>query len=76
MSLLKEKYVIIDKAGDMHVGRLSKASQDVIKDKLIALIDDCRLISRTDMELFEHQSGGEELPVITRPVIKQKVREL
>jgi hypothetical protein len=78
MSLLTDEYVIIDKAGDMHRGRLSKGSRDVIKDKLINIIGKDEAAFGYQNEA--HDVSEDDYVIIGRNQIRaelrQKVKEL
>lgn len=72
MSFLSEEYVLIDKAGDMHRGVLSKASQDVIKDKMNTLIGKDETFTTPTVDSQWRQSGVNA----EKADLRQKVDEL
>lgn len=77
MSWLSEDYVIIDKAGDMHKGRLSTGSQKVMKELLIEMIGDDEEETKTDKsDTRYHFNSNKRRRNKLRAELRKKVNEL
>lgn len=85
-SFLSKEYVIVDKAGDLRLGRLSQASREFIKGQLLEMIGEDEVF--IDIPVLDHLgnvksviSGESYTPYMVakndlRKKLRQKIEEL